>query len=381
MIIKKNERGIPMDKQKIRNEAFNFLSSYGPEVETKFRNICSKTGRYNVPIELFQKRTSRKNRVLISWKTVQANHLTLEQLESFSGGVAVEFINDDFFNEANQLDPLFNDLKGRIGSDKIISSIISIRSEFGSSSSKEQRDAFQKLINNTKVNYQGNTITINASNYLDYAIRQTATGGTGNEKWKGFLFISIKGGQQETIESHSQNLTIFNPACEFANKKVCIDLDLVMAYFALISIDKTTLISPNLEKYQPLIEKVESALKSSVYDNASFSGNLLDYCQNHPCMKFLKGKLCDPIQVEEIKIDDFSITDKTNSKNLDFTHNEAVLFEKFYWDSSKKCILSPARPTNVFWSRHLSNMMQQNFTLDEYFQHEEEIVSRRKSLI
>lgn len=57
-------------------------------------------------------------------------------------------------------------------------------------------------------------------------------------------------------------------------------------------------------------------------------------------MKFLKGKLCDPIQVEEIKIDDFSITDKTNSKNLDFTHNEAVLFEKFYWDSSKKCILT-----------------------------------------
>ena len=38
-----------------------------------------------MPDELFQKRTSRKNRVLISWKTVKNNNLTVEQLETLLG--------------------------------------------------------------------------------------------------------------------------------------------------------------------------------------------------------------------------------------------------------------------------------------------------------
>jgi hypothetical protein len=64
---------------------------------------------------------------------------------------------------------------------------------------------------------------------------------------------------------------------------------------------------------------------------------------------------------------------------LDFTHDEAVNKEKFYFDNSKKCILTPTRPNNIFWSKHLSNMMQQNFSLDEYFKHQEEIVAKRKA--
>ena len=50
-----------MEKNKIRREAFDYLSEYGTKVKTKFSNICSKTGKYDVPTELFQKRTSRKN--------------------------------------------------------------------------------------------------------------------------------------------------------------------------------------------------------------------------------------------------------------------------------------------------------------------------------
>ena len=45
---------------------------------------------------------------------------------------------------------------------------------------------------------------------------------------------------------------------------------------------------------------------------------------------------------------------------------EAVNKEKFYWDNKRKTVLSPARPTNLFWSYHLSNMMQQNYNLDEH---------------
>ena len=370
-----------MKKNQIRLNAFSFLGDYNPKIRTKFSNICAKTGQYSVPDELFQKRTPRKNRVLISWKTVNRNNLTFEQLKTFSGGVAVEFINEDFFEPANQSNPTFIALKNKLGSDEIVSSIITIRSESGSSSSQIQRDSFQQLINNTQVTYKGQNITINESNYKDYSIRQIDRGGTGNEKWDGFLFISIKGGQQNTIESHSGNQTIFNPACEFANRDVCIDIDLVMSYFALTSIDEQTLSNDKLREYKTLINNIENVLESSFYDNITFTGNLLDYCKQHPSIKMVNGKLFDPIQVEEIHIEDFGIDSKEDPRNLDFTHDEAVFFENFYWDNAKKCILSPARPTNIFWSKHLSNMMQQNFSLDEYFKHEEEILKRRKSML
>lgn len=370
-----------MNKNSIRLKAFNFLGNYDSKIRTKFSNICSKTGQYNVPIELFQKRTPRKNRVLISWKTVKKNGLTIDQLKTFTGGVAVEFVNGDFFAPENQSDPLFIALKNKLGSDEIVSSIITIRSETGSSSSKDQRDAFQMLINDTKVIYKGQQIIINRNNYRDFAIKQIRRGGTGNEKWSGFIFVSIKGGQQDTIESHSGNQTIFNPACEFANEEVCIDIDLVMSYFALTSIDVTSLSEKKLNEYRKLMRNIKLALQSSVYDNDTFSGNLLDYCNNHPSMKMVRGKLYDPIQVEEIHIEDFAIDSKEDPRSLDLTHDQAVFFENYYWDRAKQCILSPARPTNLFWSRHLSNMMQQNFTLEGYFKHEEEIVSRRKQLL
>ncbi len=370
-----------MNKNQIRLNAFSFLGNYDPKIRTKFYNICAKTGQYSVPNELFQKRTPRKNRVLISWKAVKKNNITIDQLKTFTGGVAVEFINEDYFAPENQSDPTFNTLKQRIGSDDVVSAIITIRSESGSSSSKDQRDAFQQLINNTEVMYKGQHVILNKNNYKDYAVKQTERGGTGNEKWSGFLFVSIKGGQQDTIESHSGNQTIFNPACEFANENVCIDLDLVMSYFALTSIDPSTLSITERTEYDGLISNLQAALKSSVYDNDLFYGNLLDYCTNHPSMKMVPGKLYDPIQVEEIHIDDFAIDSKEDPRNLDFTHDQAVFFENYYWDRAQKCILSPARPTNVFWSKHLSNMMQQNFSLNEYFEHEEEILTRRKNML
>lgn len=154
-----------MNKNQIRLNAFSFLGEYNPKVKTKFSNICAKTGQYSVPNELFQKRTPRKNRVLISWKTVKNNKLTMEQLRTFTGGVAVEFINEDFFEPVNQTNPIFIALKSKLGSDEIVSSVITIRSESGSSSSQDQRNAFKKLINNTVVTYRGQSITITRSNF------------------------------------------------------------------------------------------------------------------------------------------------------------------------------------------------------------------------
>lgn len=272
-------------------------------------------------------------------------------------------------------------MKNRLGSNENVSSIITIRSESGSSSSFIQRKAFERLIDNLEVLYLNQLVTITPNNYKNYGIRQHTSGGSGNDKWDGFLFVSIKGGQQDIVESHLEDQTIFNPACEFANADVSCDLDLVMAFFALLSIDSNRLSPDDMAKLQFLKNEFYTTLTSIRYDNLSYSGNLLDYCVNHPSAKLVPGKLYDPIQVEEICIDDFAVDNKEDNRNLDFTHNEAVNKDVYYWDNEKKCILSAARPTNVFWSKHLSNMMQQNFTLDEYFRHEEEIISRRKALL
>ncbi len=360
-----------LTKKQLRNVAINYLRNFGSteeektKINTKLKNICGKTGQYNVPDQLFQKRTHRKNRVLISWKTVKKNNLTLQQLETFSGGVVVEFINEDFFHNDDDSQSLFNVLKGRLGSDEIVSSIISIRNEDGGSSSQISRNAFEKL-------------KVEVPDYEDNFIKRkpdVVSSGIGNDKWEGYIYYSIKGGQQDIILSHSDAPfpQLFNPACEFANEDICLDIDLVLAYFAIFSIDKN-LDNFDKKEHDTLLNNIKQELKNSEYDG----GNLLDHCINHPCLLLEKGKLFDPIQVEEIKILDFSIDNKEDSCNLDFTHDEAVNKDNYYFDNKKNCILTPARPNNIFWSRHLSNMMQQNFSLDEYFKHEEKIVKKRK---
>ncbi|VVB82731.1 Uncharacterised protein [uncultured archaeon] len=361
-----------MNKRQLRNKVITYLSNFGTteeekhNIKEKLKNICGKTGQYNVPDALYQKRTSRCNRALISWKTVEKNKLTLKQLESFSGGVVVEFINEDYFKNDSNPQSLFNILKNRLGSDEKVSSMISIRNESGTSSSHIERDAFDKL----------KALIPDYQNHLIKRKDGIACSGKGNDQWEGYIYYSMKGGQQNTILSHATAPfpQLFNPACDFANEEICLDIDLVLAYFAMFSIDKTAFNVIQKKEYYELLNEIKKELKNSKYD----FGNLLEYCDNHPCLLLDSGKLFDPIQVEPINIIDFSINDKSNLNNLDLTHNEAVNKGKYYYDKTRGCVLAPTRPNNIFWSKHLSNMMQQNFSLNEYFEHEEKIVAKRK---
>lgn len=361
-----------MEKNLLKRKLINFLAEFDLKIKTKMTNICDKTGQYNVPSELFQKRTSRKNRALISWEEVRNNGLTIEQLSTYEGGIVVELINNDFFDESNKNNNVFVELLNRIGSNESVSTIISFRKEAGSSSSALAREAFKKFLDNTVINYNGRTIEINESNYEEYAINQIKQGGTGNEKWSGFLFVSIKGGQQDTIETHkNQNLTLFNPACEYASSEVCLDIDLVLGYFAMKSINYNELDNASKLKYDLILKDLEIIMQEIHYDVDKHLTTLLDYCLNHISLKMYDNELTDPIQVKKIEITSFGISSNA-ANSVDLTHNEAVNKGKYYWDEKRKCVLGPARPTNLFWSYHLSNMMQQNFELDEYFDYEEE---------
>jgi len=329
-----------MTKKQLRDLTFNYLGSFGREIHEKFHNICGKTGQYNVPEELFQKRTHRKNRVLISWKTVNENNMTIHQLKTFSGGVVVEFVNDDYFDENNQKLPLFIDLKNRLGSDNIVASMISIRTEDGSSSSSIPRQSYLKLLKRFP-DYESCIIKRK---------KNVAYSGTGNDKWEGFIYISIKGGQQDTIVTHSENIDyqLFNPACEYATEDISLDIDLVMSYFALKSIKEDSCNEEQKKELSFITKEVGNYLQTCEYENPSFTGNLLSYCENHPSIKMKKNSLFDPIQVEEIFIHDFSITNKDDERTLDLTHDESVNKGKYYWDLKHNCILSPARPSNLF---------------------------------
>ncbi|AUW64015.1 hypothetical protein AL495_09225 [Staphylococcus hominis] len=315
---------------------------------------------------------------------MKKNNLSLKHLNAFEGGVVVEFINDDFFNKDNYNDELFQYLTNHLGSDENVASMISIRSETGSSSSSIQRKYYKKLIDNTKINYNGNKIIINKQNLMDYAIRRKNTNysGMGNEHWEGFIYVSIRGGQQDTIKSHDKEVHLFNPACEYLNEEISLELNLVIAYFTLISKSNDKNFNLSEEKqYKTIMNNLREALNESYYSSDAYRGTLLEYCENHPSTSMKRGELFDPIQVSPIYIEDFAIDDKGDERNIDFTHDEAVNKDIYYWDEYRNTILSPARPTNVFWSKHLSNMMQQNFSLQEYFEHQEKIVERRNELL
>lgn len=370
-----------MDKRVLKLDCFDYLGFYGKNIRTKFDNICNKTGMYNVPDELFQKRTPRKNRILISWKTVKKNNLDMGKLSSFTNGVVVELMNNDFFDDDNQNNPTFIELKNRIGSDENVSAIISFRSENGSSSSSIPRIAFAKFIAGTEVFYKGKKIIVDENNYIDYKLEKTMDGqgsGVGNDKWTGFMFVSIKGGQQDTIETHKNNsITLFNPACEYANEDVSLDIDLTLAYFAMRSIDYTNLPDDKKVEHKLLLEELADTLNEIKYDLNGNIVTLYKYCNMHPSLAINENALIDPIQLREIDISKFNIT-TNDPESIDITHNEAVNKECYYWDEERKCILSPARPTNLFWSYHLSNMMQQDFNLSGYIEYEEEIYNKRQ---
>lgn len=369
-----------ISKNKLKSLGINKLKNYFSDedskraIQEKFNNISGKTGGYFVPETLFQKRTPRKNRVLIPYEHVLKNNLTYEILTKFTGGVAVEFVNNDFFDELDkseeQQSNIFKILKTKLGSDDTVSAIIDIRST-GSSSSEAQRNALVKL----QAFLQTNNIDLNSvliKRKEEFEDLRTGIG-IGNDKWKGFVYYNIRGGQQDALDSHtmaripSSKVQLFNPSVEYANEETSLDITLVLIYFALFSVQ----IENRDENWKNLIHHYEEYFKTKTYNKVS----LYDYTTNHICLNLVKGQLIDPIQVEPIFIEDFAIKNRDDN-SLDITHQTSVKKAIYIYDSDNDTILSPAHPTNLFWSKHLSNMMQQDFSLDEYFERQREILRK-----
>ncbi len=370
---------MPYTDAQLKTSLNSFFNAINPKIKTKFSNIVAKTRQNDIPSNIWMNRTARYSRVLIPWKRVKSNGITYEQLQSFLGGVVVEFVNEDWFDDTNQTNPLFIQLQACLGSDDIVSSIVSFRSEGGTISSAHPQGYFNRFISGTTLTYNGVTITVTQDNYKDYLLTQLSSGQTGNEKWTGFLYYSIKGGvhTEAALMSNNSNYTLFNPSCDYASELVSYDMFFTLSYFAFRSVEINAL-TPSLQvQYMALLDALSERLASAHYSSTDYAGNLLDYCDNHPSLQIEEGKLYDPIQVERIFIEDFAIDEKSNLRNIDLTHNEAVLHERYYWDTANETVLSPSRPTNLFWGFHESNMIQQNHTLEEFIELEIQRVEKR----
>jgi len=363
--------------QKLKNKGIKHLKSYFPgdneaqkAISEKFNNVSGKTGRYFVPDKLFQKRTARKNRVLIPFEHVIDSNLTYDELNTIEGGVVVEFVNNDYFDQLTiperQQNEVFKHLKNKLGSDENVSAMIDIRST-GNSSSKIQREALikvKKFLQKKEISIED--ALIRRKDNVDY-------GGQGNDKWEGFLYYTIKGGQQDATDSHeeygipSNKVQLFNPSVEYAGDVVSTDLTLVLIYFTLFSV-------PNIRRnaeWDVVVSNYESYFKIRNYS----VGNLYDYVSNHISLQLEADMLIDPIQIEPIWIEDFAIKGRDENA-LDLTHQISVKKHNYMFDTNLKVLLSPARPTNIFWSKHLSNMMQQDFSLKEYLIHQREVMKK-----
>jgi len=330
----------------------------------KFKNIRGKTAQYDVPTELWQKRTSVSNRVLLRWKLIKQNNITLEQLKTFHGGVCVDFVNEDFISTVNQDDKFFQYLKAQLGGNDMISSMISIRNEDGSSSSQFLRDTYDKIV---KVVGTENLIPIERNAKVAYS------GFGKNDVWKGNFYYSIRGGQQNSIESHKDSLPqLFNPAISYANELVANELYIVLSYFALFA---ENMPKDKLQSVKDLKNECENYLKVRNYDE----GNLLDYCQKHPTLSYQKGVLMDAIQIKPIRIEYFG--DCKTTDRCVICHNQAATKNIITFDKKNNFLLSSSNPMNMFWSMHLSNMLQQDYTLTEYYLEEDKRVEKRRKLL
>ena len=131
--------------KRLKKKYWKLWGDIDGHIKEKFSNINGKTGQYSVPDVLFQKRTSRTNRVLIPWKTIFQNNITYEQLKTFYGGVCVEFVNDDIFNTNFFNNKTYQILKEKIGDNDTISAILTFRTEDGDSGATISRSSFLKF--------------------------------------------------------------------------------------------------------------------------------------------------------------------------------------------------------------------------------------------
>lgn len=321
-------------------------------------------------------RMSQAGRVLIPYDIIIKNNITLNQLETHTQGITVELPFKEYKKIKNSklICELESYLLDNIGEDGTVSCIITIRGEKGYSGSTELREQYKDF---EIVAKEKNWEPIIRKKELQIKHGDTYIG---NEKWRGQYYYNIRGGEQDTLESHKDetlvDYQIFTTYKGFmANESVITDVKTALIYQMIHCYDITKYIS--LEKLIEYKKTYSEYLKKIYY----LGKNVYEFIHNIENGIIINDKLMSPITEEMISIEQFNKKDNQADDCLQISHNEACNKQKIYFDEDRNCLVSDYRPTNLFWETKLGNMQQQSFTIKEYWINQQERINRRNKRI
>lgn len=330
-------------KSDITKTMCDIMKQLPKTIQTKIKNI--NKARVEGPCST--KRVSQSSRVSIPYDMVKG--FTVNQISTYEAGVVIRLPYDIYEDirdkpERNELEEY---LLHNIGSNNNVSAFICIMNEDGYSGSTDLRLQFEKFEKEQKIKDWTPIKRINGGKNIN----------KGNDKWEGHYYYKISGGQQTSILSHPQDKKdqMFTTYKGFmSNSKVITDVKACLIYSLLHCHDMCKLISNELlVKYK---QSLEDYLRNTNYMGKSC------YELTRALGTIKNGELYSPIGCERLSVNMFETENMIN-----ISHNEAVCKNKIYFCEDNHIMLSDYRPGNLFWDTNLSNMQQQDFTIEEYW--------------
>ena len=326
----------------IAKQISNIMKLLPVSIQTKLKNI-DKAGTEG---PCTTKRVSQSSRISIPYENVKV--LSVAQLATHEAGAIIRLPYDTYeeIRDKTERNELEEHLLNNIGGNGIVSCFICMTKEDGYSGSSDLRVQYKrfeeekKLKNWTPIKRTGDGKNVNK----------------GNDKWSGHYYYKISGGQQDSILSHpdkeDQMFTTYKGF--MSTKKVINDVKACLIYSLLHCYDMCDVIpAEQLVKHK---QNLEEYLKRTNYMGKSC------YELTRALGTIKNGQLYSPINCERLSVKMFE-----TEKMINISHNEAVCKNKIYFCENNQVMLSDYRPGNLFWDTHLSNMQQQDFTIEEYW--------------
>jgi len=341
----------------IEKQISNIVKLLPISIQTKLTNI-DKAG---VEGPCTTQRVSQSSRISIPYENVKG--FSVAQLATHAGGVVIRLQYDKY--EEIRDNPERNELEehilNNIGGNRVVSCFICMTKEDGYSGSSELRVQYKRFEEEKKIKKWTPIKRICHHGDTDK--------NKGNEKWSGHYYYKISGGQQDSILSHpdkeDQMFTTYKGF--MSTKKVINDVKACLIYSLLHCYDMCDVIPHELlVKYKQNLEeylKRTNYMGKSCYELTRVLGTIKN------------GQLYSPINCERLSVKMFE-----TEKMINISHNEAVCKNKIYFCESNRVMLSDYRPGNLFWDTHLSNMQQQDFTIEEYWIDHDKRTALRDSL-
>ena len=328
--------------------------------KTKIGNIC-KAGTKAI---LSTKRVSPNSRIIMDYRTIISNNLTLEQLATHKHGtvIAIHFSDFEKIKNNSNRNELEQYIYDNIGSDNTVSCILYLTNEPGSPSDNEARNLLPKFKAYIELKNLKPIRRVDKLDNNDPKKKPIPRGETNkyNDKWCGHYFYEISGGKQESELSHTKEDEIFTQSKGFISSPI-------VEHYVILSLVYQLLFAEDIHDYIKdentiitLKERCEKILKSK-----KFSGdtcyNLIQKLNNikKDTEDNDKYKLISLITFEPIKMKNLNI--------MEICHLESASKDKYYFCEDNNVILSDYRPGNLFWDTKESNMRMGEDSPNEYW--------------